>query len=521
MRIRIHAAVLALALAPVPARAQAPAPPPPGSTDDWTVPALPAPAPISNQEHARRRAALAARLGDGVLVALGADEPEQSWAPFAQHSSFRYLTGVTEPGAAYVMAKRGGTVREILFVLPRDPATEVWDGTRLGAERAARLHGIPARSREALDATLDSLLAGHRTLYMLSPLTMDGSDSPYQRPDQQFAAQVTGRHSNLRAEWVDDHLFALRAPKSAAELDHLRRAIHITALAHREAMRAAAPGMNEFELHALIDGTFRRSGAERPGFGSIVGSGPNSTTLHYRSADRFMQAGETVVLDIGASYRGYTADVTRTLPVSGRFTPAQREVYAIVLAAQKAAEAGARPGGSLGELSQTAARVVAEGLARLGLIERADAEYDCQQGGRVQRCPQYRLFYMHGLGHGIGLDVHDPEPAYGPFGGRFVAGSAFTLEPGIYVRADALDYLPDTPANRAMIARLRPAVEKYRDIGVRIEDDYLVTAGGVERASAGAPREIDEVEAMMARESNWNRERRPAVVEWYRGTTRQ
>jgi Xaa-Pro aminopeptidase len=169
----------------------------------------------------------------------------------------------------------------------------------------------------------------------------------------------------------------------------------------------------------------------------------------------------------------------------------------------------------MGQMSQTAQAVLADGLARLGLIEAPDATFDCAgPGGATRRCPQLSLFYMHGLGHGIGLDVHDPDLWYSS---GLVVGSSFTIEPGIYVRADVLDYLPDTPRNREMAARIRGATERYRNIGVRIEDSYLLTADGLERVSAGAPREIAEIEALMAAESLWNRERRPGMVEWYRG----
>lgn len=513
-----HALLLPLlgTLVAAPAPAQGPVPPPAGGTDAYTVPATPAPAPIAREEFARRRQALAAQMGDGVLVVMGNPEPDADYMPFGQNSPFRYLTGVNEPNALLVIAKRGARVDEHLFVMPRDPSAEVWQGVRLGAEGATRVTGIPSHTTEEMENVLREVLSGVRTLYSVEPLSQDGSNSPWQRPDQQFVAQLQREFGIQRVQDLSDELFRIRQVKTPAELAMLRRAIFITNLAHREAMRAVEPGMNEFEIHALIEATFRRYGAERPGFGSIVGSGPNSTTLHYRSADRYMQNGDVLVMDVGASYNGYSADVTRTVPVNGRFTPEQRAIYEIVLAAQKAAEQQARVGVTMGRLNQTATRVIADGLARLGLIESAQATFDCRRGASTGSCPQVTLFYMHGLGHGIGLDVHDPETGYTS---GFVNGSAFTIEPGIYVRADVLDYLPDTPRNRRLIARLRPVVERYRNIGVRIEDDYFVTEAGLERISAGAPREIDEIEALMARESLWNRERRPEIVEWYRGIT--
>ena len=503
---------LLAALLTAPAAAQRPIPAPPGSPDRYEVPAIQAAAPMPREEYARRRQALAREMDDGVLVVMGAIEPDADYMPFAQAAPFRYLTGITEPSAVLVMVKRGTEVAEHLFVLPRNPEQEVWQGARLGAEGATRLTGIPARTTQQMDAALDELLRGVRTLYTVTPLSPDGSGNPWRRPDQQFAEALQREHGIQRVVDLTDELFRIRQTKSPAELDLLRRAIQVTNLAHREAMRAVEPGMNEFEVLALIEGTFRRYGAERPAFNSIVGSGPNATTLHYRAANRFMRSGDMVVMDVGASYGGYAADVTRTVPVNGRFTAEQRAVYELVLEAQKAAEEQARAGTTLGRLNQTATQVLARGLARLGLIESADATYDCGRG----QCRQVNLFYMHGLGHGIGLDVHDPEAGYER---GFVNGSAFTIEPGIYVRADALDYLPDTPGNRRLIARMRPLIQRYRNIGVRIEDDYFITGSGVERVTAGAPREVAEIEALMALESSWNRERRPEMVEWYRGIT--
>jgi Xaa-Pro aminopeptidase len=244
----------------------------------------------------------------------------------------------------------------------------------------------------------------------------------------------------------------------------------------------------------LIEYIFRRNGADRPSFASIIGSGPNSTTLHYNADDRVIERGDLVVMDIGASYKGYAADVTRTIPASGVYSPQQRAVYQIVRDAQAAAERQAKLGALSQLMSDSAAVVLAAGLTRLGLIESPIATYDCDLAGQTAQCQQLELYYMHGVGHGIGLEVHDPDQFY--YSQKIAAGSAFTIEPGIYVRANVLDVLLDTPRNRALAAKLRPAVEQYRNIGVRIEDDYVATSTGVEWISR-APRELSEIEAIM------------------------
>jgi Xaa-Pro aminopeptidase len=284
--------------------------------------------------------------------------------------------------------------------------------------------------------------------------------------------------------------------------------------AHKEAGRAIEPGMNEFEIQGLIEYTFRRNGADRPGFGSIVGSGPNSTTLHYNANDRFIEPNDVIVIDIGAAYRGYSADVTRTYPANGTFSPAQRDIYTAVRAAQAAAEAAAKVGGPAAALTQASNASLAASLARLGLIESPDATYECG----ASRCPQLSLFYMHGLGHPIGLDVHDQGASTGS--GNLVPGSAYTIEPGIYVRSNLLEIIPNSPANQAMIAKIRPAVQKYANIGVRIEDDYIVTANGIEWVSQ-APRELNEVEALMRQSWTGPGPRDRAKVDWYRTTGRR
>jgi Xaa-Pro aminopeptidase len=498
-----------------PGTAQQPAAAPSPGVAEYPTPAV-APNPVAADEFARRRAALAEAMGDGVFVAFGSAEPEQDYLPYAQNSNFRYLTGVLEPGAALMVTKSGGSVQQTLFVLPRNPAREVWEGTRLGPDGARALTGLPARTADQLVPALDSALARHATLYTVTPRAAELAALETLTREQQILQRLLARHPDRRVVQLNEPIRRLRATKSPAELDMLRRAVFISGLAHREAQRSIEPGMNEFEIRAVVEYVFRRYGSERPAYSSIVGSGPNSTTLHYRDADRYMNAGEVLLMDVGASYRGYAADITRTVPVDGTFTADQRAIYQIVLDALTAAERAIRPGARWADANDAANRVIAGGLARLGLIEGADAVFDCPQGGAVVACPQYRIFYMHGLGHGVGLDVHDPD-VFLNFG-EYRVGSAFTIEPGIYVRGDALDYLPDTPRNRAMIQRLRPAVQRYRDIGVRIEDVYFLTADGLERVSAGIPREIDEVESMMREPGMAARDRRPDVVEWYRAT---
>jgi Xaa-Pro aminopeptidase len=256
--------------------------------------------------------------------------------------------------------------------------------------------------------------------------------------------------------------------------------------------------MAEYQLEAMVEGRFRSAGGDGPAFASIIGSGPNSTQYHYVRNDRRMAAGDVVVMDVGAGYQGYAADVTRTIPVGGRFSPEQRAIYQLVRDAQSAAERAARPGAQWQAWRDSAHAIEARGLARLGLIESADATFDPPWGAGCQTrpisCTQAFLYMAHGLGHGIGLEVHDPPRPY-TGSGTFEVGHVFTIEPGVYISTKLLDMLPDTPKNRAMIAQVRQTVERYQNIGVRIEDDYVITPNGVERLSR-APREVSEVEAL-------------------------
>ena len=468
-------------------------------------------------EYAGRRADVAAKLPDGIFIALGGHEPAQDYMSFHQAPSFYYLTGFKEPDAALLMIKQGGAVRSAtMFVHPRQPSREVWTGTRVGVEGVGTLTGIRGRAAGELNKVLDSLAATGMPFNVVGEVSGHGDDEDapvFRTPDEQTFDRLKRKNPSLKLKVVNDLVEQQRGTKSAAELVMIRNAVDITVRAQKEVIPAVKPGMNEFELQALIEYTFRRNGADRPSFSTIVGSGPNSTTLHYNVDDRFIGATDLVVMDIGASFKGYAADVTRTVPASGIFSNEQRIIYQLVRDAQKAAERQATLGSSARLMTDSSSAVIAAGLARLGLIESPSATYDCTAGAQPRQCQQFQLYYMHGLGHGIGLEVHDPEQFY--YSNKIQPGSAFTIEPGIYVREHVLEEIPDTPRNHELAAKLRKAVETYRNIGVRIEDDYIVTPQGVEWVSQ-VPREISEIEAMMKQGTTGVAARDEFRVEKYR-----
>jgi Xaa-Pro aminopeptidase len=438
-----------------------------------------------------------------VVVAFGGVEPVTHWPPFEQLPSFEYLTGFGEPDAVLLLVKRGGASSARLFLRPRSLGRELFSGARTGPDQSQARTGIPGRPLPGLRAAVDSLVGSRLPLYVVSDVhTTDFAEEDSLTRGARFVETLRRERPGLQVtKGADELVLQLRARKSPAEVALLRRAAVISAAAHRDAMRAMAPGCNEGEIQAVLEGAFRRLGGERPGYGSIVGSGPNALALHYDRNDRTMRAGEVVVIDAATSVAHYSADVTRTLPVTGRFTPDQRAVYQLVLDAQAAFVRQIRPGGSAEAASDSGQAGVAAGLARLGLIESADATFDgagrCPPGG----CRQVELYTWHGYGgHGIGLDVHDPAQ-YDAEPNLFRPGDVFTVEPGIYVNLAIFDLLPDNPVNRALKARLRPVMERFANIGVRIEDDYLVTDTGVEWLSKDVPRDPDAVEALMAEPS--------------------
>lgn len=419
----------------------------------------------------RRRRVLEA-ISPGVLVlpsapvAIRNNDVEHE---YRQDSDFYYLSGFDEPESVLVLSSEREQPFH-LFVRKRDPEREVWDGPRAGVDGAKADFGADqAFEIGDLEKELPKLLETERVFYAF------GRDSAFDR--RMFAAvgNVKARAKTgvrFPVELIDPSkvLHKMRLLKSGEELTLMTKALDITREAHVAAMAAAEPGRYEYEVESVLNGVFRRRGSERPAYGSIVGSGPNATVLHYRKNDRQMQDGDLLLIDAGCEYGYYASDITRTFPVNGTFTPAQRKIYELVLEAQFASIRATRPGATLDDVHQASVDVLARGMVELGFIEGpvSDAVKELR----------YRKYYMHKTSHYLGMDVHDVGPYFDNGKPRpLQAGSVITVEPGMYIPADA-----DVP-------------EEYRGIGVRIEDDVLVTDKGQRVLSAGIPKTIDEVEA--------------------------
>jgi Xaa-Pro aminopeptidase len=463
--------------------------------------ATPVGAQVSLGEYAARRATLAGRVDSGVIVAFGGVEPVSLWPSFFQLPGFYYLTGFSESDAVLVMVKQNGTVSATLFVPRRSPMQERFQGKRTTAAELERTSGISGSDITRLQPTLDSLAAGSLPFFIVPDVeTGDYAVEDSLTRGSRFLSQMRLDHPWLVMHSLSEAMNRLRAKKSAAEIALLRRATDISTRAHREAMKAVAPGCGENEIQALLEGTFRRFGGDRPGYGSIVASGPNATILHYMKDNRVMRDGELLLIDAATSFAHYSSDVTRTMPVNGRFSPAQREIYQIVRDAQEAFVQQIKPGVSFDLGHDAGKAVVAKGLVRLGLIQAADATVDPPAGMECPAtgCLQIDLYALHGYGgHGVGLEVHDPAQWYQEIDDRWEVGDVFTVEPGLYVSPGLLGSLPDTQKNREMLAKIRPAVQKYTGVGVRIEDVYALADTGLAWLSAGVPREIGEIEALM------------------------
>ena len=463
--------------------------------------AVSAAAQIPQREFATRRDSLAKRIDSGVVVAFGGRTPITDFGPFRQIPAFHYLTNFDEPDAAFVMVVRRGVGTPLLFVTPAEPRSAFYYGWRPDSAAVRRTLGITARPFTAFAAVVDSLVSSGLPLYTLD----DFEDADFARSDsltrgRVFFRQFIEGHPSVAVKDAHTMVNGLRAKKSAAEIALLRRAAEISSEGHRAAMLAPVP-QHEYEIQAVLEYNFTRLGGSRPAYGSIVGSGQNGTQLHYMKDRGVTKPGDLIVIDAAAEYEGYAADITRTIPVSGTFTPEQRKMYQLVRDAQAAAERNSKPGKSASEAQDSSVAVRLRGLAALGLVESENATFDPPWQANCERtpaaCKQGMFWMIHGISHGLGLAVHDP--AQFSTGDRvYKPGDVFTIEPGVYVSTRMLDALPDTPKNRAFIAKVKAVVARYENTGVRIEDDYVITETGLDRIST-APREIAEIEALMKR----------------------
>ncbi|SFT72464.1 Xaa-Pro aminopeptidase [Halomonas saccharevitans] len=440
---------------------------------------LPRPAPITPDEYRARRRTLMAQLPAGSAVLLpGAalvTRSRDSEFAFRQDSDFHYLTGFPEPEALLVLLPGLEGGESVLFCQDRDPALETWTGRRLGAEGAVQGHGLDQAFENAeRDERLATLLEGREVLYL--PLDDAGALALAEEVRGELTALARrGEQAPSAFADISGLIHEQRLIKSATELALMRHVGEVSARAHARAMRACRPGLSEYQLQAELEHEFRWQGGSGPAYASIVGGGPNACVLHYIENHAPLMDGELVLIDAGAEFDLYAGDITRTFPVNGRFTPAQRALYEVVLAAQERAIAAVRPGTTLASIHAGVVHDLTAGLIELGLLA-GDVQARIDDGS-------YRRFYLHSTSHWLGLDVHDVG-AYRREGEprALCPGMVLTVEPGLYVPAD--DDLP----------------EAFRGIGIRIEDDVAVTVEGGEVLTSAVPKRVADIEALMVGE---------------------
>lgn len=454
-----------------------------------------------------RRARLMQSLDAGtILIAWSAPAKVYSTDvdyEYRQDSNLLYLTGLTQEETILVLMPGAATKKEVIFVREPNARREHWNGHTLTRTEVTAQTGIEtvymvsqfepfitamfnARNfglrRGETTTEWDALQAEVRAGRGKLALLLGPRPAPSQELPEVYVWANKFRDRFFGVSMVDAKplVDGLRQIKTPYEQKVLERSVQISSDAHKAGMKATAPGRFEYEVEAAIEQVYLANGAMSWGYPSIVGSGPNSTILHYGESSRKMEAGDLLLVDAAANYQGLTGDITRTTPVSGKFSPAQKEIYELVLAAQEAGIAAAKAGNKTADVERASEEVVKAGLLKLGLITDAKGE-------------QFRTWYTHGICHWIGMDVHD----VGDYEKPLAPGMAFTIEPGLYIRPQALENLPDTPENQGFKNGIKAAVEKYRNIGVRIEDSFLLAEAGLKRLSSTVPRTVEEVEAWM------------------------
>lgn len=433
---------------------------------------------IPKAEYARRRKALMAQMVPNSIAILPAAavaiRNRDVEHVYRQDSDFQYLSGFPEPEAVIALIPGREHGEYVLFCRERNAEREQWDGLRAGQEGAIRDFGADdAFPITDIDEILPGLIEGRERVYSAM-----GSNPEFDRRLMDWINLIRSK-ARLGAQppnefvALDHLLHDMRLYKSAAEVKVMRVAAEISAQAHVRAMQACRAGLHEYSLEAELDYVFRKGGAKMPAYGSIVAAGRNGCILHYQQNDAVLKDGDLVLIDAGCEIDCYASDITRTFPVSGRFSPEQKSIYELVLKAQAAAFAEIAPGKHWNHAHEATVRVITEGLVELGLLK-----------GEVQALidsEAYRAFYMHRAGHWLGMDVHDVgEYKVGGQWRVLEPGMALTVEPGIYIAADN-----------------QTVAKKWRGIGIRIEDDVVVTRQGYEILTSGVPRTVAEIEALM------------------------
>lgn len=421
-----------------------------------------------------RRERLLAQMEEGAAIVASAPQRTRSHDtehPYRQSSDFYYLTGFDEDNAVLLLLKRGNETQSVLFVQPKDETMELWTGKRLGVEAAkARFDVDEVYGVDSYETKLPELMLNLPALYLdpFDPL-------PAYETARLCADRLRHRRDTKRpvTRIIDvSHLVrTMRLIKDDEEIALIRKGLAITADAHHHAMQICRNGMMEYELQVAYEYVFKMGGADSGAYLTIVAGGDNANTLHYVKNDIALHSGELVLVDAGCEYGLYATDITRTFPVGGRFSPAQKEVYEMVLDVQLQVIDAIRPGGTKQTLQELSERLLCEGMVRLGILE---GEVDALLESKA-----HKRYFPHGIGHWMGLDVHDPCPYYDDGGEPipFAPGMVMTIEPGIYLRADD-EKVP----------------ERFRGIGIRIEDNVLVTETGCENLSSAIAKTVEEIE---------------------------
>ncbi len=424
-----------------------------------------------------RREKVLERMGEGVMVLFSAPvftRNNDVEHPYRQDSDFYYLTGFDEPDSVLVLSTAHPEHKTVLFVRGRNKEREIWDGPRAGVEGAVSTFGADAAFLvEELPGKLPDYIANVTRLHHRLGVHRPNDERVLRAIDVVRGRGRTGAYAPTEIVDPTAIVHDMRLRKDAHEVALMRRAAEISREGHVRAMQATKPGRFEYEVESELLSSFRRGGAERPAYESIVGSGPNATILHYRKNDRQLGEGELLLIDAGCEYGYYASDVTRTFPVSGRFSEAQRLVYDVVLDAQRVAIEAVRPGVTIDDIHDLTVTKLVEGMCRIGLLEGPPA-------ARIED-GAYKALYMHRTSHWLGMDVHD-------VGGYFVKGTRRAFEPGFVLTVEPGIYIADDAA----------VPERFRGIGIRIEDDILVTERGYDNLTAAIPKTADDIERAMA-----------------------